>query len=1408
MKERQLIVLIADDAPESRADLREALSRDPAARYVVIEAASGAQALELRRARKPDCLILDHDLPDLSGLDALKELAAEEGSPACAVVVLVDAGDARLAVEAMKSGAHACLEKSRAREEDLRHAVSHAIEKAEQLRRDEARERELIEKNRALEADLAALRREKAGRERGAEAWQVARAGAGSQRVVAFRPESVFLDQTEEQLRLLKTAIEQSNESAIIMTAQLDPPGPQIIYANPAFTKMTGYATEEVIGKTPHILQGPKTDASMLKRLCEDCMGGKVFHGETINYRKDRSEFHLEWTAGPVRDERGEVTHIAAAQRDVTERWLVEEELRRSEREFRSLFDLSAVGMAQVSPEGRYLRVNRKFCQMLGYSEEELLQLTLYDVTHPDDREASAARVNASFADGSEDYSIEKRYVRKDGAIIWALVNWTVVRDGERRPPRTVASVQDITERKQFEEALRTSESQLRAILDHSVALIFVKDLEGRYLRVNRMYEELFGVTDAELKGKTDYDHHSKEIADAFVANDQEVISANKPLLFEEQSLVDGETRYSVVSKFPLRDGSGRPYAVCGIATDITERKRAETALRESQALNQTVIDSLAANIAVLDRDGNIIAVNEEWKRFARENGGAAIADSVGVNYLDVCRRAQKHGNGQIEATREGIQAVLDGARPNFTVEYPCHSPSEKRWFLMSVTPLGGERGGAVVTHTDITARKQAEEAILESESRLRQLADAMPQIVYTSNADGMVDYGNQRWVDYVGVPVELSVGRKWMEAIHPDDREITRRRFKESGRTGKPFEAVYRLRRKDGQYRWFLARATAIRNEQGRIIKWIGTSTDIHDRKAAEAEREELLARERAARAEAEHSAESILRLQALTDSALGRLAFDDLLREMLARIRELLETDAATILLLTEDGQSLSTRATIGLEGDVTGPLIPVGRGVAGSIATSRAPLIVEDLRTWDVINPVLRRNARSLIGAPLIVEGRLIGVIHAGSTRPRRFTDDDVRLLQLAADRVAMAIEHARLYEVERRARRQAEEANRVKDEFLALVSHELRSPLNAILGYAAMLRYGRLDNQNIRHAADVIDRSGKAQAQLIDDLLDTARIISGKLRLELGPVDLVSVIEQAVQTIHPAADAKEISLETDLPSEIGQITGDPARLQQVVWNLLSNAVKFTSQGGRVEARLERVDPYIVITVSDTGKGISPDFLPYVFDRFRQADASSARRYGGLGLGLSLVKYLVELHGGTIEAASAGEGQGATFKVTLPVRAVATPLGEAGGAPATVKISWELAGVRALVVDDEDDARELIETALTQYGADVVAVNSAAEAYKLITATPPRRRPDVMVTDIGMPGEDGYSLIRRVREWERAQGAYIPAVALTAYGRVEDRVRALSAGFQMHVAKPVDPDELAIVITSLIRRPSGDE
>jgi signal transduction histidine kinase/ActR/RegA family two-component response regulator len=390
------------------------------------------------------------------------------------------------------------------------------------------------------------------------------------------------------------------------------------------------------------------------------------------------------------------------------------------------------------------------------------------------------------------------------------------------------------------------------------------------------------------------------------------------------------------------------------------------------------------------------------------------------------------------------------------------------------------------------------------------------------------------------------------------------------------------------------------------------------------------------------------------------------------------------------------------------------------------------------------------------------------------------------------------------VELQARRQAEEANRMKDEFLALVSHELRSPLNAMVGYARLLRHGPLDPQKIDKAVEVIERGGRAQTQLIEDLLDTARIISGKLRIEVGPVNLVTVIQAAVQTIYPAADAKGITIQTDLNPRVGQITGDAERLQQVIWNLLSNAVKFTPAGGRVDLRLQRVDPHICITISDTGKGISPDFMPYIFDRFRQADVSSTRRYGGLGLGLSLVKYLVELHGGTIEAFSEGEGKGAQFKVLLPVRAVSGPPETFGEPVSPERVDkTALANVRVLVVDDEDDARELVKTVLGDYGAEVFAARSAAEALALITTAPADKLPDVIVTDLGLPDLDGYKLLRRLRVWQLEHGVFIPAVALTAFGRSEDRLRALKAGFQMHVAKPVEPVELVIVISSILPR-----
>jgi PAS domain S-box-containing protein len=391
----------------------------------------------------------------------------------------------------------------------------------------------------------------------------------------------------------------------------------------------------------------------------------------------------------------------------------------------------------------------------------------------------------------------------------------------------------------------------------------------------------------------------------------------------------------------------------------------------------------------------------------------------------------------------------------------------------------------------------------------------------------------------------------------------------------------------------------------------------------------------------------------------------------------------------------------------------------------------------------------------------------------------------------------------------ARAEAEAANRTKDEFLATVSHELRTPLNAIVGWGRMIRNTKMDEKGLAHALDIIERNAKLQAQLIDDLLDVSRIISGKLRLTVMPVELPPVIEAALDVIRPAAEAKNIRLQVMLDANAGLVSGDPDRLQQVIWNLLSNAVKFTQKGGRVQVTLEQLDSHVLITVSDTGKGIGAEFLPYVFDRFRQADSSITRLHGGLGLGLAIVRQLVDLHGGSVQAQSPGEGQGATFSLQLPVIIAhgsgrfAVNAEEANASSAALQggfgSSPSLEGLSVLVVDDEPDARDLMTAILEERKAKVTTVASAAEAYETIEWL----RPDVIISDIGMPGEDGYSLIRNVRLKEaRDRQGWRPAIALTAHARVEDRLRALSAGYQAHVAKPVEPAELVAVIASLVR------
>jgi signal transduction histidine kinase/CheY-like chemotaxis protein len=449
---------------------------------------------------------------------------------------------------------------------------------------------------------------------------------------------------------------------------------------------------------------------------------------------------------------------------------------------------------------------------------------------------------------------------------------------------------------------------------------------------------------------------------------------------------------------------------------------------------------------------------------------------------------------------------------------------------------------------------------------------------------------------------------------------------------------------------------------------------------------------------------------------------------------------------------------------------------------------------------------RQIESYIAVPFFDStGTPLGLLGVMDRKPLENVQLTETLLSIFSMRIAAELERQwaeekriQMLAREQEARQQAEAANRIKDEFLAVLSHELRSPLNPILGWSRLVRNGKLNATKTAQALEIIERNAQLQSQLIEDLLDVSRILRGKLSLNMAPVNLASTIKAALETVRLAAEAKSVQIQTVFDPTIGQVLGDAARLQQVIWNLLTNAVKFTPDGGQVEIQLQPIGSQALIQVRDTGKGISPDFLPYVFEYFRQADATTTRTFGGLGLGLAIVRHLVELHGGTVQVDSPGEGQGATFTVRLPLikDKSSTQKAEGNSSPFTPESS-PLTGIRVLVVDDDADSREFIAFVLEQLGAQISTVKSAGEAIASLEQLPP----DILLSDIGMPDMDGYMLMRQIRAMPPEQGGQILAIALTAYAGEIDRQQALAAGFQHHLAKPVEPDELVKVILNLL-------
>jgi PAS domain S-box-containing protein len=669
-------------------------------------------------------------------------------------------------------------------------------------------------------------------------------------------------------------------------------------------------------------------------------------------------------------------------------------------------------------------------------------------------------------------------------------------------------------------------------------------------------------------------------------------------------------------------------------------------------------------------------------------------------------------------------------------------------------------RAGRIRAEQSAQAERDLSGRVRQSESRLQALVSSTSDVIWNMDANGAFVESQPAWAAFTGQSEDQYGGRGWMDALHPEDRPAVSARWNEAINSRAAFGVSGRIWHAAGEaYHRFEMQGTPV-FEDGTVREWVGTLSDMHEREIVSAARRE---------------SEDQLRF-ALRAMPGGAWSLDLATRQLLWSPE-------------TFDLYGLDSKVAPSYESWMSA-IIPDDRALVdrASQAALREPSGTQLIYRIQHPQRGLRwiesrgRLVRDESGRPV----RLIG-ISLDITERRRAEQDREALLAS-----------------ERAARGEAERANQMKDEFLSMISHELRTPLNAILGWTQLLRRGSTEPSETEEALETIERNARAQTTIIDDLLDTSRIMSGKVRLQVESIDPAKVVQTAVQNHQAAAQAKSITVETHFDPKAGRMNADPNRVQQVVQNLVSNAVKFTPNGGHIDVSMTRIGDNLEIRIADTGEGIKPEFLPHVFERYRQADATTSRRFGGLGLGLATVKSLVELHHGSVQAVSEGQGMGSTFIVTLPIHALRVTADdgefEKAKANSVPNDTRSLNGLRVLVVDDERDARELVRRLLREYEAEVTAAGSVDEALQVFDSF----QPDVLIGDIGMPERDGFDLIRTIRARESKEGGQTPAIALTAFARAEDRIRTLRAGYQVHVSKPVEPTELLNVVASLAGRP----
>ena len=1091
-------------------------------------------------------------------------------------------------------------------------------------------------------------------------------------------------------------------------------------------------------------------------------------------------EYRTLWADGTVRwilakgdcayNADGMITSTRGVLIDISDRKQAEEALRQSEEQSRNILESIDDGFFSLDENWRFTYVNRSAEILLDRTPGALIGKNFWE-EFPGLNGSEFERVHRRVANERVALSVTAFYPDHD--------RWYEVRTYPAANGITIY-FRNVTDQKLAEEVLQQREAELRLVTNAVPALICFVDSDQCYRFHNRAYEEWFGSEAKEIYAK-----HLREVLGETgyqgIRPYVEQVLAGEEVTFETQiPYKDGVTRYVNATYVPRFNSQGKVEGFVALVNDITDRKQAEATLRESEARFRLMADAAPVLIWMSGTDKLCYYFNLPWLNFT----GRTIE--------------QETGNGWAEGVHpDDFERCLDtyvtafDARQPFKMEYRLkRCDGIYRWIMDEGVPrygLEGEFLGYIGSCVDIEDHKQAEEALGESESRLRLIIEsAKDYAIFTIDLNGIIaswNSGAERLLGYteteaIGCPARMIFTPKDNEQGQPEHERQT------ALLQGRAEDERWHVR-KDGKRFWASGLMMPLLNEadcpQG-LVKIMQDKTE--QRQASE-------------------------RLQLLYETTRDLLKTEQPLALMHTLFRKLSvqldlhcyynfmveEKDNRLMLHLRNyDGLSEETAQAIAW--------IELGEYLCGRVAQTQQQLVLNqaEISTNPNAKATSEMGITAYAGQPLIAQGRLLGTLSFASRTRTHFTPAEIDLLRSTCDQIAIALERASLNDSLQQQAEQLRQANRIKDEFLAVLSHELRSPLNPILGWSKLLQTGKLDAAKTAQALATIERNAKLQSELIEDLLDVSKILQGKLSLNIRPVDLALTVESAIETVNLASTAKSIDIRTVLDPQVGQILGDSGRLQQVIWNLVSNAVKFTSAGGRVEVNLTRVGNHAQITVADTGIGIAREFLPYVFDYFRQKDGATTRNFGGLGLGLAIVRHLVELHGGTVVAESPGEGLGATFTVRLPLSGkVKGQENSLAGLSERSTPDEPLSGMRILVVDDEPDMRELISFLLEDAGAEVLTVAVPQEALTALT----NFQPDVLLSDIGMPGMDGYMLLRQVRALPPERGGLIPAIALTAYAGEFNQQQALQAGFHRHLAKPIEPDNLIKTIAALLSK-----